>query len=274
MNYVQWHVGDWIASTSLLSATERGVYMDLLIRYYKEERPIMQLECKRIARAYAKEEQEAMQYILEKFFQLENGAYTHKRCEEEISAFRQKSERRSNAAKSRLLKNQSVKSEPNANAYANAHPNAYASKHAKADANDVQSVCEPITNNQEPISNKEINKESDARTRKATKAKARVGEFNRESYVGLETVSDEGWDEWCKHRRRKRAVISQAVINSLAKEAEAVGMTLAQAMRTQVDRGWTGFKADWCRNGGSGSSPHSKENRPLQQDYHYDDDWH
>lgn len=107
-----------------------------------------------------------------------------------------------------------------------------------------------------------------------TKAKACGGEFNRASYVGLETVSDEGWDEWCKHRKRKRAVISQAVINSLTKEAEAVGMTLAQAMRTQVDRGWTGFKADWCRNTASGSSPHSKENRPLQQDYRYDDDWH
>ena len=101
MNFVPWHLGDWIASTSLLSATERGVYFDLLVRYYKEERPIMQMECKRIARAYAPEEQEAMEYVLNEFFELEDGSFRHHRCDEEIAAFRIKSEKRSSAAKAR-----------------------------------------------------------------------------------------------------------------------------------------------------------------------------
>ena len=104
MNYVQWHIGDWLSGTSLLSATERGVYIDLLMRYYREERPLMQSECKRIARAYDVHEQEALTYVLETFFELENGSYRHKRCEEEIASMRVKSEKRSNAAKIRWAK--------------------------------------------------------------------------------------------------------------------------------------------------------------------------
>lgn len=101
MNYVTFHVGDWCTSTELLSATERGVYMALLMRYYIEERPLMQDECKRIARPYNEYEQEALDYVLKKFFTFENGSYRHHRCDKEIEDFRAKSEKRSKAAKSR-----------------------------------------------------------------------------------------------------------------------------------------------------------------------------
>ena len=104
MNYVQWHIGDWLSGTSLLSATERGVYIDLRMPYYREARPHMQSDCKHIASAYDVHEQEALTYVLENFFELENGSYRHKRCEEEITSMRVKSEKRSNAAKSRWAK--------------------------------------------------------------------------------------------------------------------------------------------------------------------------
>ena len=147
MNYVQWHIGDWLSGTSLLSATERGVYIDLLMRYYREERPLMQSECKRIARAYDVHEQEALTYVLENFFELENGSYRHKRCEEEIASMRVKSEKRSNAAKSRWAKS--------GKGYDGKHAQySCASACANESANDVQKEWEPITNNQEPI-NKE-----------------------------------------------------------------------------------------------------------------------
>lgn len=104
MNYVQWHIGDWVAGTSLLSATERGVYMDLMMRYYSAERPITQDECKRIARAYSEDEQEAMQYVLQTFFTLENGVYVHERCEREIASAKEVSSKRSAASRARWAK--------------------------------------------------------------------------------------------------------------------------------------------------------------------------
>ena len=57
MLYFPFHVGDWITGTKLMSAIEKGVYMDLLTYYYSVERPITEDECRRIARAYAGAEQ-------------------------------------------------------------------------------------------------------------------------------------------------------------------------------------------------------------------------
>lgn len=113
MNFVQLHLGDWIAGTALLSPTERGVYMDLLVRYYKEERPIMQVECKRIARAYAPHEAEAMQYVLETFFTLEDGVYRHSRCDEEIAKAAATAEKRKKAANARWTRDSKPKIEHN-----------------------------------------------------------------------------------------------------------------------------------------------------------------
>ena len=137
MNYVQFHLGDWLSGTALLSPTERGVYMDLLVRYYKEERPILQEECKRIARAYAPAEQEAMQYVLQTFFTLDEDGYRHSRCDEEIEKARAVSDKRKRAASARWSKNCNLDAEAK-------------QVHSKCIANEMP------TNNQEPITKNHI----------------------------------------------------------------------------------------------------------------------
>lgn len=141
MNYVQLHLGDWIAGTLDLTPTERGVYMDLLVRYYKEERPLMQDECKRIARGYAPAEQEAMQYVLQRFFTLENGEYRQSRCDEEIEKAQAVSNKRKRAAASRWAK----KPEIDASAYPNAEQT-----QCECNANGM------LTINQQPITKEDI----------------------------------------------------------------------------------------------------------------------
>ena len=54
------------------------------------------------------------------------------------------------------------------------------------------------------------------------------------------------WDEWKAHRKAKRSAVTQGVLNSLRIEAEKLNWSLEQALRKQIDRGWTGFEADWC----------------------------
>lgn len=141
MNYVQLHLGDWIAGTLDLTPTERGVYMDLLVRYYKEERPLMQDECKRIARGYAPAEQEAMHYVLQRFFTLENGEYRQSRCDEEIEKAQTVSNKRKRAAASRWAK----KPEIDASAYPNAEQT-----QCECNANGM------LTNNHKPITNNQV----------------------------------------------------------------------------------------------------------------------
>lgn len=54
------------------------------------------------------------------------------------------------------------------------------------------------------------------------------------------------WDEWKAHRKAKRSAVTVGVLKSLRAEAEKLNWSLDQVLRKQIDRGWTGFEADWC----------------------------
>jgi uncharacterized protein YdaU (DUF1376 family) len=53
------------------------------------------------------------------------------------------------------------------------------------------------------------------------------------------------WDEYVKHRKAKKATISNTVIESLRVDAQSVGLTIEQAIQMQLKRGWTGFDPSW-----------------------------
>lgn len=279
MMFIQWHVGDWISSTAIMSATERGVYFDLLIRYYSEERPLMQEECTRIARAYDEHEREAMQYVLKKHFTLEDGVYRHNRCEKEIAEFRVRSEKRSRAAKIRWSKGDNGSSGLSEDrGIASEHANGYARASAREDAYAGASAehleCQPLTVNRKPIKEKNTREEpspaSPAETEEPSDGKAKKrptptrGEYARSSYVGLDGVSDELWADWIKLRKRKRTTVTQRVIDGIAKEAGKAGLSLADAMETQIERGWSSFKAEWVSRSGGSRLP-ANRSKPLSE---------
>ena len=58
-------------------------------------------------------------------------------------------------------------------------------------------------------------------------------------------VPQQTWDDWCAHRRKKRAVVNATVLVTLRTEAASADMTLAEAMALTVANGWQGFRADW-----------------------------
>lgn len=161
MIFTQFHWGDWVRSTQDLTPLERGVYIDLLQRYYQKERPIMDAECKRIARAYANAEQEAMQYVLQTFFTHEEDQWRHERCDAEIAKANAVSAKRADAAKrsweSRNTQKKRVNPEFRAKDEANAMQTQY---ERNANAEQVQSNCNAsalLTINHKPITiNKEV----------------------------------------------------------------------------------------------------------------------
>ena len=60
-----------------------------------------------------------------------------------------------------------------------------------------------------------------------------------------EGVSQSVWDDFIKHRKAKKAQVTQTVIDGIAKEAQKAGWSLDDALRETIVRNWASFKADW-----------------------------
>ena len=278
MNYVQLHLGDWIAATVTLTATERGVYMDLLVRYYKEERPLTENECKRIARAYAPAEHEAMHYVLQEFFTRDGDVYRHKRCEEEIVKANGVSEKRKRAAASRWGKKDGSDASAHANASACAEQ-----MHSKCNANGM------LTNNQEPVTNKkEINiyapdgacvseasipdaesipenlpndlhsaaaetVDDFALDAEAPAVASEVKKPVREKKACCpvpkpEGLSDEDWAEYKRLRKQKRLPLTTRAWNKIEAEAQKAGKTIVEVIHICLEHSWAGYDSTWPLN--------------------------
>ena len=58
-------------------------------------------------------------------------------------------------------------------------------------------------------------------------------------------VSVSVWHDFIKHRKAKKAQVTQTVIDGIAKEAQKAGWSLDDALREIIIRNWQSFKADW-----------------------------
>lgn len=61
-------------------------------------------------------------------------------------------------------------------------------------------------------------------------------------------VSEGVWEDFVKHRKAKRAPVTETVINSIRREALKIAWTLDKALAEVCARGWQGFKAEWITN--------------------------
>lgn len=86
MNYYKRHIGDYAAATRHLSLLEHGVYCLLLDVYYTSEHalPIDLKAVQRLVAAKNKDEREAVQTVLEEFFEKFEDGWHQVRCDEEI----------------------------------------------------------------------------------------------------------------------------------------------------------------------------------------------
>lgn len=62
-----------------------------------------------------------------------------------------------------------------------------------------------------------------------------------------EGVSLEIWNDFLAQRKKAKAVVSETVMKSIAKEAQKAGWSLEQALAECSARGWRGFKAEWVK---------------------------
>jgi len=207
LHYYTFNIGDYASHTKGLNLLEDLAYRRLLDEYYLAERPLNGCSTT-VARMIGMRGHEAeVDYVLRSFFtQDEEDCWTNYRADREIQHFKLKSEKASQAGK------------------------ASAERRLNGRSTDVEQTLSErqLTNNQEPITN----------NHKPVKEKATV-------VATPHGVSDSVWQDFVKHRKAKKAQVTQTVIDGIQREADKAGWPLDAALRECITRNWQSFKADW-----------------------------
>jgi hypothetical protein len=61
-------------------------------------------------------------------------------------------------------------------------------------------------------------------------------------------VPDDVARDWMAIRKAKKAVLTETAWKAIVREAEKGGVSIGTAIKTSVERGWQGFKADWLKD--------------------------
>lgn len=97
--------GDYLRDTSHLTQGQHGAYLLLIGHYWvKGSLPAMHEQCYCIARAMDEQSKANVDAVIAEFFVIDDGKYTHKRIDEEISKAAESHEKRAKAAKKRWQK--------------------------------------------------------------------------------------------------------------------------------------------------------------------------
>jgi len=61
-------------------------------------------------------------------------------------------------------------------------------------------------------------------------------------------VSDDTWADFVEHRKNRKSLVTERVIEMFRKQAQKAGISLDEAMQISVTRGWIGFEAEWLES--------------------------
>lgn len=139
------HIGDYAKKTGRLSMLEHGAYTLLIDACYDRERFPSQEEAIEWSWARTPEEVAAVNFVLQRFFTLEDGKWVQNRISEEMRAYHETS-----AINSRIAKEREEKRRNRARSVHEAPPDVHVEAPAVHEAPPNQ---EPRTNNQEPRKN-------------------------------------------------------------------------------------------------------------------------
>ena len=121
MNHYPHHIGDFNSATMHLTFVERALYREMLDLYYDSEQALS-ADAARLARrlrANTDELRDALNILLDEFFELRDDGWHNARCDAEIATYRQKQEqqRKAGQASAKARGTKSVKpAKPNSGA--------------------------------------------------------------------------------------------------------------------------------------------------------------
>ena len=210
MHYYQHHIGDFIKATSRLTDSQAMAYLRLIWMYYDSEKPLPNdIEVLALQVGLSADQ---VHLLLRAYFRLEDGVWKHSRCDAELEEYRSFVGKKSLAGKASAEQRKNKCITP-------------AEQVLNECSTDVQLTNnhKPITNNHKPI-----------KTSKADVERP-------------DDIPEDLWIDFQKHRKIKKAQITQRVINTLRKEGEKAGLKLPQVMEKMIVNNWQGFHADWVK---------------------------
>lgn len=92
LNYYEHHIGDFAEATAHLSFVEDAAYSRLIRKYYAQEKPLPAdiKAVQRLVGARSKDEREAVENMLQEFFDLQADGWHQARCDAEIARYHEK----------------------------------------------------------------------------------------------------------------------------------------------------------------------------------------
>lgn len=101
----------------------------------------------------------------------------------------------------------------------------------------------------EPVRHADVTSPPDGRDQSATRTlTVKEPSRNRQKEntpARPDDVSEAAWKDWLRHRRSKRAEVTDTVLAAMRREAGKAGWSMDAVLVECCMRGWTGFKAEW-----------------------------
>ncbi len=278
MNFYPHNIGDFANVAQYLDDASLGIFVRLLDKYMLDEKPI---KTQWVSFAFQNERFEKANFVLENLFEKTEEGWIYSPMVEVIENYRVNAEKnRINGRKGGRPRKSETQAEPKET------QSVSSGFSEETQLNPTVTQTKPTgkaTNNQEPITNNQINNPltplqgEKASVEKVVEKKPRA----KRQWEGVMTdrpddVTVEHWDQWIPIRKLKRLPVTEAVIEKMRREASKAGLTLDQAVLKCIEHGWGGFEARYLEN--QQSAPvwqQRKANRPLQREDmdHYTDDF-
>lgn len=219
MHYYKRNLGDYAKKAGRLSMLQHGAYTLLIDACYDREQFPTMAEAIDWTWASSSAEVEAVEFVLRKFFALEDGRYVQSRIKEEIDDYHAKS-----ATNARIAKDRETKR-----------------SEKRTDRVRVVDVATRVDNeappNQEPITiNHTPSDEGVAPRKRSTPAT---------TAARPDDVSEPVWQDFQRLRREKRAPLTDTALAGVRREAEKAGVSMEVALAYCCEAGWQGFNAGW-----------------------------
>lgn len=223
MHFFEHNVGEFATVTRFMTPTEVGIYVILRDEYLYNGVPLVY---DRITSMFPVEYEAALKRVLARCFVEKDGVFTCEAFDEMLEKYAAQAEKNRRNIQKRWEKVRKANETDTAE---------YDSNTSGTDSN---TKTYP-TKNQEP------------RTKNQIKEKEKKSSLSKP-----DGVEDELFDEWVGFKKSvSKAKPSQRMVDAIVREASKAGISTSQAMVTQMEHGWQGFKAEYVNRNGRNSQP-------------------
>ena len=233
MNYYMLNIGDFTSDVGGLDFEYQGIFINLLNRYMKTEKPI---KTDWVSLRFQGETQKKATALLNSFFEEVEDGWIYAPLADFLRTYQEKADRaRVNGQKGGRPKK-------------NKNPNETQSV-SSGFSNETETKADrKLTNNQEPLTNNQLI--NNPLTLLQGEAPDGASVKPKRKWQGLMTdrpddVPAADWDQWIQIRKLKKLPVTDLAIEKMREEAKSAGLTLDQAVRKCIESGWGGFKASY-----------------------------